>query len=341
MAHSFRPAVRGDTQFMLGIAGPSRSGKTFSALRIAIGAVGGDVSKVFVIDTENGRALQYADRFGQFMHKQLDPPFTSQRYLDAIKEADNAKAGIIIIDSQSHEHEGEGGMLEQHEKFLDQKAGEDWAKRERLKFTAWIGPKAEHNRFVNEVLRINANMIFCFRAKDKLVMVKNAAGKNEPTSVGWTPICSSRFEYEMTSMLVLPEGSSGVPDYDAKSTGLRDPLDKILLPDQQLSENHGTLLAEWASGKKVAQAAAKKTSPPSGIDPVVLTQQAGLKAEDGTVALSDWWRERTRAEKVTVKADMDKTHKPRAKVRDGEIANANISDETKASAGQAEERDAV
>lgn len=322
MTHSFRPAKRGDSSFMLGLSGPSRSGKTYSALRIAMGAVGGDPSRIFFIDTERGRARMYADQFGPFLHTDLDPPFTSQRYMELVVEAEKADAGCIIVDSASHEHEGEGGMLEQHEAFLQEKAGNDYAKRDRLTYTAWIKPKFAHNKYVNEILRVNVNMIFCFRAKDKLAMVPNARGKIEPVSQGWQPICSSRFEFEMTSILTLPEGAKGVPDYDAKATGLRDPLDQILKPGEQLCENHGKLLAEWAAGKKARAPAKSKATEETAPDPdPVQHAQLNLDAkkiaeERGTIELEKWWKDLPGASKRLLKPDMEQYKKLAAQTDD-------------------------
>lgn len=249
MTYKFRPAVRDKTAILLGLAGPSRSGKTYSALRIATGIArveGGDIA---FIDTERGRALQYADRF-KFLHANLEPPFSSARYEEAIMDAVAIKPAVIIVDSASHEHEGPGGILEQHEEILKRMAGDDWRKRDKLKFTAWIEPKQAHNRYVNTLLQLNTHFIFCFRAKDKLALIKNEQGKIEPTAMGWTPICTDRFEYEMTSLLVLPEGSKGTPDFRATSTGLREPLDTMIKPGEQLTEAVGERLAQWARGPK-------------------------------------------------------------------------------------------
>lgn len=260
---TFRPAKRGQASVMIGLAGPSRSGKTFSALRIATGLASG--GPIFFIDTERGRALQYADNF-DFLHAELNEPFSAERYMEGIDQAAAADAAVIIVDSASHLHEGPGGILEQQEAELERMAGQDFAKRERVKFAAWIKPKAAHNRYVNAILQVNTHMIFCFRAKDKLVMAKGPDGKTQPLSVGWTPICTDRFEYEMTAMLVLPEGGQGTPDLEAKSTGLRTPLDTMIEANKQLDESLGEKLAKWAGGKKAKpakKAEAKKDEPPA------------------------------------------------------------------------------
>src|SRR6266849_4599710 len=76
MARKFedRPAVREATPLLIGLVGPSNSGKTFSALRLATGiqrVSGGDI---WGIDTESRRMLHYADKF-KFRHVPFGAPF--------------------------------------------------------------------------------------------------------------------------------------------------------------------------------------------------------------------------------------------------------------------------
>jgi dephospho-CoA kinase len=61
MSFSFRPGVRENVGLLIGLAGGTGSGKTYSAMELAAG-ISGD--KPFaVIDSEARRALHYADRF--------------------------------------------------------------------------------------------------------------------------------------------------------------------------------------------------------------------------------------------------------------------------------------
>ena len=110
---------------LIGLTGPSGSGKTFSALRIATGikeVVGGEI---FVVDTEQRRALHYAERF-DFKHVNFEAPFGSLDYLEALRFCKAQGAGVVVIDSCSHEHDGPGGLLEQHETELTRMAGDDY-----------------------------------------------------------------------------------------------------------------------------------------------------------------------------------------------------------------------
>ena len=71
---------------------------------------GGDI---FYIDTESRRALHYADTF-KFRHVPFSAPFCPLDYLDAIEHCVSKGAGVVVVDSMSHEHEGHGGVLEWH-----------------------------------------------------------------------------------------------------------------------------------------------------------------------------------------------------------------------------------
>src|SRR5512135_1544389 len=109
---TFRPAKRQNVNLLIGLAGGTGSGKTFSAFELATGIAGG--KRFAVIDTEAGRALHYADAF-QFDHGDLRAPFTPDAYTEAIMAADAAGYPVIIVDSMSHEWSGDGGILDMQE----------------------------------------------------------------------------------------------------------------------------------------------------------------------------------------------------------------------------------
>ena len=248
-----KPAVREKTPLLLGMVGPSGVGKTFSALRLATGiqrVSGGDIH---LIDTEARRALHYSDRF-KFRHVQFDAPFGPLDYLAAIEHCLNRGAGIIVVDSTSHEHEGSGGVLEMHEAELDRIAGTDWEKRKRCTMLAWSKPKQARRRFINTVLQMPCHFIFCFRAKPKLKMVK---GK-DPEPLGYMPIAGEEFVYEMTAKFCLLPGANGVPSWQSEYEGERAMMKlpaqfrDIFTKPEQLTEGIGEQLARWAAGSPAA-----------------------------------------------------------------------------------------
>src|SRR3990167_5626785 len=226
MSFQIRPATRENASLLIGLAGGTGSGKTMSALRLATGMVGR--GKAFgVIDTESGRAKHYAPKKGsepdfrttfRFDHGELAAPFRPDAYAEAIKAADAAGYGAIVVDSASHEHAGEGGLLEWHEEETSRMAGDDWKKRENVKMAAWIKPKMAHKAMVQRLLQVRAHLILCFRAEEKIEMVRDGNGrmqivpKKSRTGLdGWIPICEKTLPYELTASFLLIADAPGVP----------------------------------------------------------------------------------------------------------------------------------
>jgi energy-coupling factor transporter ATP-binding protein EcfA2 len=311
MTFDIRPAKPEHQPIILGITGPSGSGKTMSALELAHGiqeVVGGEIG---VIDTEGRRALRYSDKARYphyaFKHLEFTPPFSSDRYAEALAEMHREGAKTIIVDSMSHEHEGQGGYLEFHEAELDRMAGNDYKKRERMTFTAWIKPAAARRRLINSFLQLPANFIFCFRAKEKLKIV---TGSN-PIPLGWQAIAGDEFVYEMIVRCLLPPGAKGVPDWSpeafAHGAAKRDDQDRHLFPDgKPLSREIGRNLArEYSAGKTAVRPRLDPTptpkqeaTPPSstGDAPVKsdskiedARRELDLAAKEGTAKLAEVW----------------------------------------------------
>jgi hypothetical protein len=244
-------AHRDQVPLLIGLMGPSGGGKTYSALRLATGiqtVAGGDI---YVIDTESKRSLHYADTF-QFKHVEFVAPFGSGDYLEALQFCIKAGAKTVVVDSMSHEHEGPGGYLDFHGKEIERMAGNDWQKAERVKMAAWIKPAAARRKLINGILQLNANFIFCFRAKEK-TKPKQGGGIQE---LGWMPIAGDEFLFEQTLNCLLPPGSKGVPQWVSDNVGekmmmkLPRQFEQLFSDGRPLDEKHGAGLAEWARGSK-------------------------------------------------------------------------------------------
>jgi hypothetical protein len=309
------PANREQVPLLAGIVGPSGGGKTFSALELATGiqsVVGGDIG---VIDTEAKRALHYADRF-KFRHLPFGAPFNPGSYLAAVDHFINKGVKTVVVDSMSHEHEGPGGVLEMHEAEVERMAGNDYSKRERVKMLCWQKPKAERRRLINSLLQMNANFIFCFRAKEKMKMVPG----QQPVALGWMPIAGEEFVYEMTMNCLLLPKSDGVPTWETQFPGERQ---MMKLPDQfrgimangrALSRDVGRELALWAKGGVPSTTPAKQSAPlsnlPAGWDTWTNEERGENRARAGVDALKAWWTSLTRAEQNLLKAKLDSEWKP-------------------------------
>ncbi len=247
MSFSFRPAVRENVGLLIGLMGSSGSGKTFTAMRLAKGIAGDQ--PFAVIDTEAGRAKHYADLF-RFDHGDLKPPFSPGAYADAIAAADAAKYPVIVVDSFSHEHAGEGGILDMQEAEFQRMGA-----KESARMASWIKPKMEHKRMVQRLLQVRAHLILCFRAESKIEMVKERGDdgrmhtkvvpKQSPVSIdGWIPITEKNLPYELTASFLLTAERPGVP----LPIKLQEQHRPYVSLDEPITEETGQRIAAWAKG---------------------------------------------------------------------------------------------
>ena len=257
MSFTFRPAKREAIPLLLGVAGGTGSGKTFSALLLARGLANGQ--PFALIDTENGRGLHYADQFPEMQHARLDAPFRPERYAEAII-AGAADHPVVVVDSMSHEWAGDGGCLDWHDELM----GGDQKKN----LSAWIKPKLAHKRMVTRLLQVNAHVILAFRAEPKVEAVRQPDGSTkiiEKPSLtglhGWIPISEKMLPYELTASFLLMADRPGVP----QPIKLQEQHRPMVPLDVPLSEETGRQLAQWAAGSPNGRvpSEASPSSPPS------------------------------------------------------------------------------
>ena len=255
MARTFedKPAVRERVPLLIGLCGSSGSGKTFSALRLATGiqeVCGGDIG---FLDTEARRALWYADRF-KFQHLDFQAPFGPLDYLAAVEHFAKKGCKVCVVDSQSHSHEGPGGTLEAHDTEVQRLAAAWKSTPDKVTFAAWQKPKAELRRYLNTLLQMPINFIFTFRAREKM---KPVAG-GQPKPLGFMPIMSDEFIYEMSLNALLYPNSGGVPSWHPDEMGERAIIKlpvqfrEIFKDNKPLDEETGKNLAAWAEGGAAA-----------------------------------------------------------------------------------------
>lgn len=255
-AFQFIPAKREQVGLIIGMIGGTGSGKTYSAMRLATGLSQG---KPFaVIDTEAGRAKHYADQF-KFDHGDLKPPFRPDAYTGAIMAADAAGYPVIVVDSMSHVWSGDGGVLDWHEEEFQRMGG-----RDNVKITAWIKPKMGHKAMVQKLLQVRAHLILCFRAEEKIEMVREdgklkVVKKETPTGLdGWVPICEKNLPFELTASFLL---MSQRPGY-AHPIKLQEQHRPMVPLDRPITEETGRALAEWAAGGAPRQAPQQPANAP-------------------------------------------------------------------------------
>lgn len=259
MTVSFRPARRERLPLLVGVAGGTGSGKTFTALTIAQGIAAETGAKIAGIDTENRRMLHYADRFS-FDHAELRAPFRPDTYADAIETADKAGYGVIVVDSMSHEWAGDGGILDWQEELM---RGD-----ESRRLMSWIQPKGAHRKMVTRLLGVKAHVILCFRAEQKVEMVKGSKGweivpKKALTGLdGWIPISEKNLPFELTLSLLFTADAPGVP----KPIKLEEQHRRLVPLDRPVTADTGKGLAEWAAGGSSATPASTDAVPSSPAD---------------------------------------------------------------------------
>lgn len=307
-----KPAVREHVPLLIGLVGPSSSGKTKSALRIAEG-IGGEV---FGIDTESRRMAHYASEH-KFQHVEFKAPFGSLDYLAAIRFCVEKGAKTVIVDSMSHEHEGPGGLIDFQEREVDRLGGDDYAKRERVKMLAWQKPKAARRALISGLLQLNANFIFCFRAREKTKPMK-IGGKTEIVELGFMPIAGEEFLFEMTANCLLMPKSGGVPTWQSEHVGERGVmklpsyLAHVFPKDKVLDEDTGRALAAWAKGGTAQQAPSAPAGAPDperggapsspGAGVLSIEDMAREAAMRGEQVFNAFFKLRSAAEKTRLKA---------------------------------------
>lgn len=243
MSFEFRPAKRENVPLLIGLAGGTGSGKTYSALLLARGIANGE--PFAIVDTENGRAKHYAELFPEMRHGEIHAPFRPDKYADAI-QAGAADYPVVVVDSASHEWAGDGGCLDWHDEIM----GGDQKKN----LAAWIEPKKAHKRMVTRLLQVGAHVILCFRAEPKVEAVReNGQTVIRPKASltgldGWLPISEKMLPYELTASFLLMADAPGVP----RPIKLQEQHKPFFPLDAPISEQSGKQLAAWARGSKTS-----------------------------------------------------------------------------------------
>lgn len=222
----FEKAIRKRAKLRLALTGPSGSGKTYGALIVAKGLGG----KIAVIDSEHGSASLYS-HLVDFDTLQLDPPYSPERYIEAIKAAEQAGYDVIVVDSTTHEWSGSGGCLEINEQTARAKfGGNTWS--------AWNDTTPRHRAFIDAMLQVNAHVIATGRSKTETAQTEGPNGKKKVVKLGMKTEQRDGFEYEFTVVLdLIHDGHFATASKDRTGIFAGDP--------KPISEDTGKALAAW------------------------------------------------------------------------------------------------
>ncbi|WMC07181.1 AAA family ATPase [Elizabethkingia anophelis] len=218
-----RKSERKRAKIKMALQGASGTGKTYSSLLLAKGLTRNNLSKVAVIDTENGSADLYA-HLGSYNVLSLQPPYTPESYIKAIEVCENAGMEVIILDSISHEWDE---LLDFHSKL----AGNS--------FTNWAKVTPRQKAFVDKILQTNAHVIATMRTKQDYVL-NQKDGKYIPEKVGLKSVQRDGLDYEFTLVFDIDIKHYAVASKDR--TGLF-----MGKPEFVISEATGSKVLEWCN----------------------------------------------------------------------------------------------
>lgn len=184
----------------MALVGPTGSGKTYTALKLALNLVDGPI---LIVDSERSSANRYADIFNadeRIDHLDL-PDFNPDTYVQALDLAAKNGYQAVVIDSLSHAWMGKEGALEQVDKFA--KRGGNLGSS----FNAWREVTPMHNRLVDAILSAPMHVIATMRVKTEYV-VESVNGKSVPRKIGLSPVQRDGVEYEFDIVADLDQDNN-------------------------------------------------------------------------------------------------------------------------------------
>ena len=180
---TFTKATKTKSKLRLALTGTAGSGKSLGSLLIAKGLGG----RIAMIDTENGSGNVYSD-ICDYDICNLSAPYDPRKYIQCIHEAEKLGNDIIIIDSISHESNGEGGCLDLHTRECASGKGNS--------FTAWSKITPLHNLFVQALTASPCHIIATIRSKTDHVINES----RQVIKVGLAPVQRDNIEYEFSTV---------------------------------------------------------------------------------------------------------------------------------------------
>ncbi len=191
---TFQKATKKKSKLRIALEGPAGSGKTYTALAIATALCPGGL--VAVLDTERGSASLYAGDPFDFVTAEMIGDYHPDRFIKAIKAAEDDGVDVLILDSITHEWKGKGGCLDLHEKATQ-------ADRNKNSYTAWAKITPLHNAFLDAINAASIHIIATMRSKTEYVIQENSRGKKAPVRVGMGAEMrpGSEFEFDIIGEL--------------------------------------------------------------------------------------------------------------------------------------------
>jgi hypothetical protein len=218
-----RKSARKQAKIKMALQGSAGSGKTMSSLLLAKGLTSNNLTKVAIIDSENGSADLYAD-LGEYNVVRITPPFTPEKYIEAIDICLDANMDVIILDSISQVWDE---LIDFHSKLPGNS------------FTNWNKVTPRQKAFINKILQSNAHIIATMRTKQDYVL-NQKNGKYIPEKVGLKAVQRDGVDYEFTLVFEIDIKHFALASKDR--TGIFSSS-----PDFKISEATGRKILEWCN----------------------------------------------------------------------------------------------
>lgn len=247
-ALQIRPASAEAMLALVAVTGPAGGGKTLGALLLAHGLGG----KIAVLDTEvrtdrrgvlRGRSETYrglcdATTGNTPLHFDvlpLEPPYTVERYLEALELCWKSGYDVVVVDSLSHEW---FGVLDQADKMKS--AGV------RNQYTdVWGKLSPAHERFIERLMRAPSHLICTMRTKMAYEVVDG-----KPRKIGLQPIQRDGVDYQFE--VIFDVGTDHTVSLQKANANYGKALGEEVSRNLRITSALGEKLKVWLDGPQVA-----------------------------------------------------------------------------------------
>lgn len=265
------------------IGGPSGSGKSYSALRVAQGIadkVGKD-TKIGYIGTEGQRDNLYANEFSyDVISLEEYSPEYYEAALDAFLEAGYK---VIIVDSMSHLWN-----WVQEQVQAQSKGSND--------FTLWGRYKKFNKKIIEKILLAPAHIIVTGRGKDEYVLEENSKGKMAPRKVGVGVQQDKDIEYEYMVTFMLSQDTH-IAEAAKDNTHLFEGKFEVL------TEKSGAALYDWANDGDPVKSPAERAAEIKKVQEQI-TEKCKALGGSKNKEMMDWYKDKFNGNHTAIK-DLD------------------------------------
>ncbi len=190
----FQKATKAKSYARVAITGISGNGKTFTSLAVACAMAKQSGDRLAVIDSENGSASKYSDRFDfdtiSLMDRSVDG------YIEAIDAAKGAGYKYLLIDSTTHAWKE---LLAEVTLIANNKyRGNTHA--------AWGDANSgtpKQTKFIDAILFYPGHVFATMRSKTEWEITEDDNGKKKPVRIGLAPQQGKDIEFEFDLLLEM------------------------------------------------------------------------------------------------------------------------------------------